>query len=474
MTTDAISPGTAFADAAMAATVPFRHRGSDRGLICFPIVGGTMGDVRPLIPLALALRARGFDILVVGDATYEPLALRASIKPSEWFTYSQVAQGFWLRTTAGQRWLWGQRRRYRDREMQREIHKHKVERIAACVRMLGGANNPRIVAAIGGIGGFPMLRRFGPQCAKVIASVMPYQPSEQFTLSPPDRSRLARARDWMRQRRATVEDRRPFREETFHLVSVSPTVFPRPSDWLPNMQVTGFTAVEDHLFGWSPPEGLRDFLANGPPPVYVGFGSYPFFYGSRGKRLAQAIVEGCHMRGARCILHTSELAASWGSEGVFVLEGHVAHSYLLPRCAAMVHHGGYGTLHASLQAGRPMAIYPVQTDQFFWTARMGELGVGPGFTARLRDLSAIRLANDLKVVLTERSRANAERLSSALAKEDGVAVQVRAVESIIEHTRRGLPPVEWRMPEAATPGSPNNRSDAIDLGAPPSKAQTGS
>src|SRR5688572_2089969 len=75
------------------------HRTGERGLVCFSSVGGTMGDVRPMIPLALALRARGFDIVFIGDLTYQSLALEAGIAPSEWFTYSLVPQAFWLRTT---------------------------------------------------------------------------------------------------------------------------------------------------------------------------------------------------------------------------------------------------------------------------------------------------------------------------------------------------------------------------------------
>jgi UDP:flavonoid glycosyltransferase YjiC (YdhE family) len=98
-----------------------------------------------------------------------------------------------------------------------------------------------------------------------------------------------------------------------------------------------------------------------------------------------------------------------------------------------------------------MVIYPFQTDQFLWAARMGELGVGPGFTARLRDLTADRLARDLAFVLDPRCQDHAAHWGAALDDEQGLAVQVRAIESIIEHTRRGGEPVNWRMPAAPVP-----------------------
>ena len=421
----------------------------DKGLICLLAgIGGTMGDVRPLIALALALRARGFEILLLGDITFERLALRAGIRESEWFSSSEVPQTFWFRTAAGQRGVWGARRTSRDRWLLRELRSHWRERTEAFWRMAGGSNNPRIVAAVGGVPAYREIRRFGPQCAKVISSVIPFQPSKEFTLAPPDRSPLQRLRDRWHGGAVTAESRRALCEETFHLVSVSPAVFPRPSDWPPNMQVTGITAFEDDRLGWSPPTALREFLAKGPPPVYVGFGQHAILVGPRGVRRTREIIEGCRRAGVRCIIHCPDLPSSFGSESVFVVNEQISHAWLFPQCAAVVHHGGYGTIHASLTARRPMVIYPFQVDQFFWAKRIGELNVGPGFTARLRDLSAPRLAADLDYALRPECEPNAARLGAAVMRDDGLATQVAAIESIVDHTRRGLRPSEWHMPEA--------------------------
>ncbi len=48
----------------------------------------------------------------------------------------------------------------------------------------------------------------------------------------------------------------------------------RPSDWPAHCEVVGFINVElTKLTNYQPDKALSDFLAAGPPPVYIGFGS---------------------------------------------------------------------------------------------------------------------------------------------------------------------------------------------------------
>ena len=44
----------------------------------------------------------------------------------------------------------------------------------------------------------------------------------------------------------------------------------------------------------------------------------------------------------------------------------IPHSWLFPRMAAVVHHGGVGTTAAGLAAGVPSIITPFFADQPFW------------------------------------------------------------------------------------------------------------
>ena len=52
----------------------------------------------------------------------------------------------------------------------------------------------------------------------------------------------------------------------------STLVVPPPPDWGLSHQVTGYWFLDPDP-GWHPPLALIDFLAAGPPPICIGFGS---------------------------------------------------------------------------------------------------------------------------------------------------------------------------------------------------------
>lgn len=64
------------------------------------------------------------------------------------------------------------------------------------------------------------------------------------------------------------------------------------------------------------------------------------------------------------------------STSVFLTEA-VPHDWLLPRCKAILHHGGAGTTAASLLHGIPTIIVPFAAYQPFWVARIHTVGAGP-------------------------------------------------------------------------------------------------
>ena len=64
-------------------------------------------------------------------------------------------------------------------------------------------------------------------------------------------------------------------------------VLPMPSDWSARDRVTGYWFL-DQSADWEPPEPLLRFLGNGPPPVYVGFGSMP---AEDGERLTRFVLD---------------------------------------------------------------------------------------------------------------------------------------------------------------------------------------
>jgi UDP:flavonoid glycosyltransferase YjiC (YdhE family) len=61
---------------------------------------------------------------------------------------------------------------------------------------------------------------------------------------------------------------------------------------------------------------------------------------------------------------------------------YVPFSLLLPRCGAVVHHGGIGTSAQALAAGVPQLVLPMNFDQFDNAARLVKLGVGKSLETR--------------------------------------------------------------------------------------------
>ena len=174
------------------------------------------------------------------------------------------------------------------------------------------------------------------------------------------------------------------------------------------------------------PDQLSTFLKDGPPPVYVGFGSAaPDPEGSRAAALA--VLKGLGLRG---VLATGR--SGMAGPQIIEIEG-APHDWLFPRMAAVVHYGGAGTTAEGLCAGKPTAVFPSNFgDQLFWGRRVHALGAGPKPVPQ-KKLTTERLAAAIRAVTeNKRMRSLAEELGERIRAENGVA---RAVE-IIGEVRR--------------------------------------
>ena len=165
-------------------------------------------------------------------------------------------------------------------------------------------------------------------------------------------------------------------------------------DWPRQVRQIDFPRV-DHLGAESVAldPALDAFLDAGDPPIAVTFGSARL--GS--DRLYRAAVKACARLGRRClVLSQQQLTPPPGFEDRVFFSRYAPLSEVLPRCAALVHHGGVGTVALALGAGTPQLIVPFGFDQFDHAARVERLGCGSwmrrvGFTAgraarRLRSL----------------------------------------------------------------------------------------
>ncbi|WP_328607479.1 glycosyltransferase [Amycolatopsis sp. NBC_00345] len=196
------------------------------------------------------------------------------------------------------------------------------------------------------------------------------------------------------------------------LCGFSDAVVPRPPDWPARVHVTGYWFLDEPA-GWRPEPRLRDFLAAGPPPVYVGFGS---MRPAEAEKTFTAVRAALRQTGLRGLLGTDAVA----SDDNTLTVRDVPHAWLFPRTAAVVHHGGAGTTAAALRAGVPSLVCPVFSDQPYWGDRVHRLGAGPR-PLPLRALTTDALATRLASLTQLPYRRGAQRVSARLRAEDGVA-----------------------------------------------------
>lgn len=211
------------------------------------------------------------------------------------------------------------------------------------------------------------------------------------------------------------------------LMAFSRHVVPVPDDWDDSVEITGYWFLKRPP-SWEPTEELRHFLAAGPAPVYVGFGSM----GTRNPRATTDLVLDAVARcGTRAVLCTG-----WGGlgpakppPGVLVVDD-VPHDWLFPRMASIIHHGGAGTTAAALRAGKPSVVFPFLGDQSFWARRVADLGVGPR-ALPYRTLDPEKLAQAIRHTFHDaQMRRTAARLGISIESENGTSRAADIIERL--------------------------------------------
>src|SRR5690606_36367768 len=103
---------------------------------------------------------------------------------------------------------------------------------------------------------------------------------------------------------------------------------------------------------------------------------------------------------------------------------------VLPRSAALVYHGGIGTLAAALAAGRPHLVMSLSHDQPDNAARLKRLGVGDEL--RPARFTAANVAHRLDWLLTDSQVARrCQELAERCQGCDGLGLSCDAVEQSV-------------------------------------------
>lgn len=409
---------------------------------------GTRGDVQPYIALGEGLRAAGHAVILVSHEDYEGLitvhgldfkSVRGNVQN---FAESDemralLEKGNFIAIT-----------RRTAAEARRAAVQWAEDAFAAC------QDAELIIAGLGGLYiGIALAEKLSIPFLQ--AYLVPFTPTAAFpgVLLPQGLSRLGggfsrishelvRQVMWQSYRSADNASRRvldlppaplsgPLGGDSLKkqpiLYGFSPSVIPKPAEWGEDKHVTGFWFLNSST-DWEPPAELLQFLEDGPPPVYVGFGSMS---ARNPEETARLVIQALAQTQQRAILLSgwSGLRASEMPDTVLMIKT-VPHDWLFPRVSAVVHHGGVGTTAAGLRAGAPSVIIPFFGDQPFWGHRVAQLGVGPQPIPRKR-LTVELLASALRDVDANQAlRERAAQLGETIRTEDGVRRAVEVVGSL--------------------------------------------
>jgi sterol 3beta-glucosyltransferase len=229
------------------------------------------------------------------------------------------------------------------------------------------------------------------------------------------------------------------RATTLHLWS--PSLLPPPPEWGHDNVVAGFCALppktRDGLGERAPVDELEAFLAAGPPPIFLGLGSMPLL---DPRRTIAMFVDAVTAVGARAIVGGTFADTPGGRDAIAALlpssmrlVGNVDHDALFPRCAAVLHHGGAGSTHTGLRAGRATMVCSVLGDQPFWGRVVARHGAGTW--TRFRTLTTSTLRRGLETLLRDDVQARARALGEQMRTErPGTDVAADVIERVA--TRR--------------------------------------
>ncbi|GJD53424.1 O-mycaminosyltylonolide 6-deoxyallosyltransferase [Methylobacterium crusticola] len=253
----------------------------------------------------------------------------------------------------------------------------------------------------------------------------------------------------------------PARAGSHAVLAYSAALSPPAPDWPVPATQTGFWFADPEP-GAALPEAVERFLGQGPPPVFIGFGS--MLWGAR--RNTEVVRRALELWGGRAIVAAGAGGLALppsGPDGTpagdhapaqdhgpaqghgpaqdhgpardrappghrILTVGALDHALVFPRVAAVVHHGGAGTTAAALRAGRPNVILPMLGDQLYWGRRVAAVGAGEA-PVPLAQVTPEELARRIaQACAAPRARAAAAAVAAAMAREPGVAAAADLVD----------------------------------------------
>jgi rhamnosyltransferase subunit B len=207
------------------------------------------------------------------------------------------------------------------------------------------------------------------------------------------------------------------------VLGLFPEWFGRPQhDWPPQIRLMGFPV--DGLARRNLPKNLLAFCQDGQGVITFTFGTGMM----HAKDLFREAIEACRLLGSRAVFLTRFRSQLPDELPPFVHHCQFASfPELFPLCAAVVHHGGIGTVSNAFAAGTPQLILPFAFDQMDNAVRVKKLGAGSWLNPAQRN--AREIAAVLSHILNSDVRTSSQRLARSAGLRNGIECAANQIEA---------------------------------------------
>jgi UDP:flavonoid glycosyltransferase YjiC (YdhE family) len=170
---------------------------------------------------------------------------------------------------------------------------------------------------------------------------------------------------------------------------------------------------------------VENFLNSGKPPIYIGFGSNPIVNADKYCPIFEQVRNATNQR---LIISKGWAEFPEGTARDILYVDEIPFELLFPSLAAVIYHGGTGTMAAIARAGIPQAAFPFMGDQFENRKQIVKLGLGPN-TCDFKKMTAESISTAISECITnEEYKQNAIAISHRLQNVNGIELTIQLIE----------------------------------------------
>jgi UDP:flavonoid glycosyltransferase YjiC (YdhE family) len=211
------------------------------------------------------------------------------------------------------------------------------------------------------------------------------------------------------------------------LAMFSPLLGDPQPDWPAATKTTGFVFYDGNAGHRDLPPPVEQFLQQGPAPLVFTLGSAAVL--DAGDFYQQSALA-AGLLGQRAILLVGSDPRNTPREVPqnVCVANYAPYSRLFPRASVIIHQGGVGTTAQALNSGKPMLVMPYSHDQPDNARRVRRLGVAR--VIRRSRYTAELAARKITLLENARLRRRAARIGEQLHREDGLKAACDALETL--------------------------------------------